>query len=102
MLGLFIMKRRKGMDELLRCIEEYLTGKLSAEQFSYDFPAIYRFQIYEGSIDEQYIDAFDDISEACGWYEPDPLQRKDCNDYIDEEALRSIVADKYQALKRST
>lgn len=52
MLGLFIMKRRKGMDELLRCIEEYLTGKLSAEQFSYDFPSIY-FQFFEESVDEQ-------------------------------------------------
>jgi len=89
------------MDDLLRCIEEYLTGKLSAEQFSYDFPFIY-FQFLEGIIDEQYIDAFDDISEACGWYEPDPLQRKDCNDYIDEKALRSIVIDKYKSLKRNT
>lgn len=95
------MKRREDMDDLLRCMEEYLTGKLSAEQFSYDFPSIY-FQFLEEIIDEQYIDAFDDISEACGWYEPDPLQRKDCNDYIDEEALRSIVVEKYQALKRST
>ncbi|MBB5324869.1 hypothetical protein HNQ34_001967 [Anoxybacillus tepidamans] len=86
------------MDELLRCIEEYLTGKLSAEQFSYDFPSIY-FQFLEEIIDEQYIDAFDDISEACGWYEPDPIHRIDCDEYIGAEELRKTVEEKYSFIK---
>lgn len=87
------------MNELLHCIEKYFNGELSAEQFSYEFPSIYLFHIYEGNIDEQYVDALDDISEACGWYEPNPLHRQDDDGYIGEEELRKIVSEKYKLLK---
>ncbi|MBB6177061.1 hypothetical protein HNQ82_001892 [Anoxybacillus tengchongensis] len=87
------------MDELLHCIEKYFNGELSAEQFSYEFPSIYLFYMHEGNIDEQYVDALDDISEACGWYEPNPLHRQDDDGYIGEEELREIILEKYQWLK---
>lgn len=88
------------MDDLLRCIEDYLEGNLSPEQFSYDFPAIYASYFDDGDLDEKYTDAFDDISEACGWYEPNPLHREDDDEYIGEEELRNKVEKKYQMIKK--
>lgn len=87
------------MNDLLWCIEGYLEGNLSPEQFSYDFPAMYASYFDNADLDEKYIDAFDDISEACGWYEPDPIHRQDYSDYIGEEELKQVVQKKYQVIK---
>ncbi|ANB58178.1 hypothetical protein GFC29_1378 [Anoxybacillus sp. B7M1] len=87
------------MDDLLRCVKGYLEGDLLPERFSYDFLAMYVSHFDDGDLAERYIDALDDISEACGWYEPNPDHRKDYKDYIGEEELKQVVQEKYQAIK---
>lgn len=84
--------------ELLNIMKQFLDGNISANDFSFDFPARLSF-VYEELVEENATLADlleEDMPEVCGGFETDEEQRKQYPDlYFSEQQMREKVLEVY-------
>lgn len=89
------------IENVLKKIESYLNGDISAEDFSYDFPLTY--SLYCQMLDREN-PTFSELMEkevkaVCNAYDPNDYYNMDCEKIISEEDFHSRIVELYQKAK---
>ena len=89
------------IENVLKKIESYLNGEISAEDFSYDFPLTY--SLYCQMLDREN-PAFSELMEkevkaVCNAYDPNDYYNMDCEKILSEEDFHSRIVALYQKAK---